>query len=229
MQLDNRLAFKLSKQAGIKPDIPASGPESVTLDLYGHLTKSMAESLGIEWAFSSETVSHGGFKDANLVKDLMFADVELELLSHDGTVGERFYPEKAYNWRIYAMGGGEIGVQCKIFMTGGLDATLDFLRNHKADGFVWALSPRQAGLFGEGDRVDMTGEDKPESGDSDERPVSQDEVTASIFDDQIACEHCGGTGEHSELCPLNSSTLVAAGGVDDRSYENKPRGGRRKK
>jgi hypothetical protein len=159
MQLGSKMEFPLGTLSKLEIEIGEEG-DKLTLGLKGMLTKQIASQLGIDWMFASDTAGYGGIKDAALSTDCAFTDIELRL--SDGEEGEMiFHPEKVANWRVFAIGGAGLGIQCKSHIVSDVFDVISFLQEHRS-GFYWEISPRQQALFAD----EVVAEAKKEVADS---------------------------------------------------------------
>lgn len=167
MELRTELLFKASRGPKLELTLPDEEGEAdkLTLGLKGALNKSLATELGIGWMYASETVAHGGLKDAKLNNDIAFTDCELKLLGDQGEL-DTFFPEKIYSFRAFAIGGAGLGIQCRVDISGDFNDILDFFRRHISTGFEFIIKPRQGKLFEGGTRVEL-GESDEEISESD--------------------------------------------------------------
>lgn len=163
MQLRNELVFQAARGPKLELTLPDKEGEEdkLTLGLKAAFNSTLATELGVEWMFATETVAHRGLKDAKLENSIAFTDCELKLRGGQGEL-DTFFPEKIYGFRVFAIGGAGLGIQCKVDVTGDFNDILNFFRSHIADGFEFIIKGRQGELFEGGTRVDMS-EDTPEN------------------------------------------------------------------
>jgi hypothetical protein len=154
MELRGVIQVSGAKRPGLEIMIPeqADKPDFLTLRLKGVLTPEVADIIGCAWVYRDGT-PQDGFKEMTL--DVVFVDFELKLSGESGEL-DTYYPEKAYQWRVYHKGETKLGVQCKIDMNGNFEPIIDFFRKNRADGFSWFIKSRQGELFEGGTRVAMS-------------------------------------------------------------------------
>jgi hypothetical protein len=213
MDLREELIFKSSKGPKLELQIPEEEgvDDKLTLGLKGAFNKSLAATLGVDWLFASDTVAQPGLKDGNLKSDIAFNDIELKLVPESGDPSS-FYIERVHAFRVFASGGGSLGIQCKIDMTGHLDEVLDFFRAHRSSGFEFRLKARQNGLFGDGTRVDMStplpDPDEDRSHENRPRGGRRGKKVQSIAETVIAEIEAENPSEQADLIEEQEEVLI---------------------